>query len=58
VDHYADAVFSERGRCWRPTHCEEPVRWRGRHRLIGGKWVAVWSCDGHLEGVIEPYPWP
>ena len=41
-----------------PTHCTEPVRWRGRYRLASGKWVAVWSCDGHLEGMIEPLPWP
>jgi hypothetical protein len=65
TDHYADAVFSEQGRCWRmvhdregsgrPTFCEEPV---GNTRLVGGKQIRVWSCEGHLEGVIEPYPWP
>lgn len=68
VDHYADAVFSEPGRCWRmvhdgegsgrPTFYEEPVVWVGNHHLVGGKQVRVWSCDGHVEGVIEPVPGP
>jgi hypothetical protein len=49
LDHYADAVFSEPGRCWRgwitqygaqpgrPDHCEEPVVWVGFHHLSGPK---------------------
>jgi hypothetical protein len=61
LDHHADAVFSEPGRCWRmvhrsdaegqATHCPEPVVWVGDHRLKGGKRIRVWSCDGHVEGV-------
>jgi hypothetical protein len=61
IDHYADAVFSEPGRCWRmihdgegsgrPTFCEEPVVWVGNTRLVGGKQIRVWSCEGHVEGV-------
>ncbi len=66
-DHYAEAVFSERGRCWRfvikpgegqPMHCPAPVTHKGRFKLRGGRWVAVWSCEGHLFGVIEPLPLP
>ncbi len=61
TDHYADAVFSEPGRCWRtvhdgkgsgrPTFCEEPVAWVGTTRLKGGRRIPVWSCEGHREGV-------
>jgi hypothetical protein len=60
-DWYAEAVFSERGRCWRmvheiagvgrPTFCKEPVVWVGNHHLVGGKQIRVWSCEGHREGV-------
>src|ERR1019366_5721650 len=63
TDHYAEAVFSEPGRCWRlvydgegagrPTHCDGAVVWVGNHRLSGGKQIRVWSCDGHREGVEE-----
>jgi hypothetical protein len=42
----------------RPTFYEEPVVWVGNHHLVGGKQVRVWSCDGHVEGVIEPVPGP
>jgi hypothetical protein len=54
-NHYADAVFSEPGRCWRmvhdgegsgrPTFWEEPVVWVGNHQLVGGKQIRVWSCE-------------
>lgn len=65
VNHYADAVFSEPGRCWRMIDdgegsgrpfCTEPVIWKGRTKLSGehGKWIPVWSCDGHREGVEQP----
>jgi hypothetical protein len=67
MDHFADAVFAAPGRCWRlvtdfagrPDHCTEPVIWTGRHRLSGrnGKMLRVWSCEGHVEGAIEPLPW-
>jgi len=62
VHHYADAVFSEPGRCWRmvqkpgvgaPDHCPEPVVWVGNHRLSGGKRIRVWSCEGHVKGVEQ-----
>jgi hypothetical protein len=63
VDHYADAVIAEPGRCWRmvhdgegsgrPTFCEEPVVVAGRHTLKGGKRISVWSCEGHREGVEQ-----
>ena len=68
TDHYAEVVFSEPGRCWRMvydgegsgrrTHCSEPVVWVGNNRLAGGRRIRVWSCEGHVEGVIEPYSWP
>lgn len=67
MDHHADAVFSEPGRCWRmvadgtgsgrPTHCEEPVEWAGHWRLSGGKRIDVWSCEGHRKGVDEASEW-
>lgn len=61
MDHYAQAVYSEPGRCWRfvaspggtgrPTHCPEPVEWAGTTLLKGVRRIPVWSCDGHREGV-------
>jgi len=62
VDHYADAVFSEPGRCWRviqqagvgvSDYCPGHVVWAGNHRLSGDKRIRVWSCEGHREGVEE-----
>lgn len=43
VEHVADSVFAESGRCWqlvtdsaiRPNHCFGPVTWTGRHRVSG-----------------------
>jgi len=62
--HYAEAVFSEEGRCWRfisspdgtgrPTFCPEPVMLAGTTRLKGGRRIRVWSCDGHREGIEKP----
>ena len=37
-------------------HCPEPVVWVGNHRLVGGKQIRVWSCDGHVEGVENAEP--
>jgi hypothetical protein len=64
TDHYAEAVFSEPGRCWRmvhekelvgrPTFCQEPVVWVGYHHFSTGKRIKVWSCDVHREGLEEP----
>jgi hypothetical protein len=61
LTHYADAVSSEPGQCWRfvyrgpddgrPMHCPAPVVVTGSHRLTGGKRIPVWSCEGHVEGV-------
>lgn len=61
MDHFADSVFAEPGRCWRlvtdfagrPDHCPEPVVWVGRTRLSGrdGKLLRLWSCQGHAEGL-------
>jgi hypothetical protein len=65
VDHYAEAAFSEPGRCWRmvqqagvgaPAHCSEPVVWVGNHQLSGGKQIRVWSCRrrrGDQHGFVE-----
>jgi hypothetical protein len=36
-----------------PLHCPEPVRWCGRFRTDERKVFAVWSCDGHREGLEE-----
>jgi hypothetical protein len=59
TDHYAEAVFSSPGRCWRmvyesgdagrPEHGTELVTWSGRHTLKGGRRIRVWSCEGHVE---------
>ncbi len=58
-----DCRAAEPGRCWRlvydgegsgrPTFCEKPVAWVGNTRLVGGKQIRVWSCEGHVEGVEE-----
>jgi len=57
MDHYAEAFYVEPGRCWRmvttdrqgmPTHCPEPVEWRGRFKNRQG-WHVVDSCDGHVD---------
>ena len=68
TDHYADAVFSEPGRCWRmvhdgegsgrPTFCEEPVVWVGNGRLTGGKRVRVWSCQDIGKASSSLSGWP
>lgn len=64
-EHRPSGVFSERGRCWRmvydaegsgrPTFCTEPVIWQGRYKLAGkdGRWIQVWSCELHREGVQQ-----
>jgi hypothetical protein len=61
LGHYAGVVVAEPGRCWRmvlargtqigstvghPTHCEAPVRWKGRWKYRDHM-AEVWSCDGH-----------
>jgi len=39
----------------RPTFCTEPVIWQGRYKLSGehSKWIPVWSCETHREGVQQ-----
>ena len=39
----------------RPTFCPEPVVLQGRYKLSGehGKWIPVWSCELHREGVEQ-----
>jgi hypothetical protein len=66
VDHYANAVFAEQGRCWRfvnddeqrqgmPRHCPEGARWTGTD-LVGGRRLQFWSCDGHMNELDDPRP--
>jgi len=47
-------VYDDEG-SGRPTFCPEPVAWQGRFRLAGanGKWMKVWSCELHVEGVEQ-----
>lgn len=57
--HYAEAFTVLPGRCFRmvtdpdparrgqPTHCGEPVVWRGRFRTPGEKTYGVDACEGH-----------
>jgi|HubBroStandDraft_4_1064222.scaffolds.fasta_scaffold505447_2 hypothetical protein len=70
TEHYAEAVFSEPGQCWRfvpqsdpramgqPMHCPEPVVVRGSHRLKGGRRIPAWSCEGHSEEIDGTAVWP
>ena len=62
MDHYCEAFSAREGSCWRyvyepdgsgrPTHCPEPVEWRGRYRTRKGKWFVVDSCDRHAGGEL------
>lgn len=64
LTHYAEAFTSERGRCFRlveddgrrgqPTHCENPVVWRGTFKANDGKSYGVDSCDGHAHDLHKP----
>jgi len=59
ADHYAECFSLTPGRCFRmivspeprkrgqPTHCHEPVAWRGRFRTKGEDVYGVEACDGH-----------
>jgi hypothetical protein len=57
--HYADSFILIPGRCFRmvtdpeprrqgqPTHCDEPVVWRGRFRTRGDDTYRVDACEVH-----------
>jgi hypothetical protein len=53
---YAEAFSPLPGRCFRlvahpgeagPTHCPEPVSWRGSWRAPSGRRYWVEACEGH-----------
>jgi len=59
VGTVAPGIFAQEGRCFafvylnpsgQAGHCMEPATWRGRWKFRTG-WAAVWSCDGHAEGL-------
>lgn len=64
VDHYANAIRAEPGRCWRmvsrgpgyrmgsPTDWPEPVQWIGR-AVVGRKRMKLWSSEGRAEGLDD-----
>ena len=41
-----------------PAICPNEPTWKGRYRLAGRQpvWIPIVSCDGHLEGVVDPRP--
>jgi hypothetical protein len=54
--YYAEAFSPLPGRCFRmvahhgeagPTHCPEPVAWRGSWRAPNGRRYRVEACEGH-----------
>jgi hypothetical protein len=55
--YYAEAFSLLPGRCFRmvtrhgggagPTHCPEPVVWRGSWRAPKGRGYRIEACDGH-----------
>ena len=59
MGHYAEAFTLLPGRCFRmvndpeprrrgqPTHCDEPVVWRGRFRTKRKDIYRVEACEGH-----------
>jgi hypothetical protein len=59
AERYADAVFSERGQCWRfvdrapddgrPKLCPNPVTRVGTTRMAKGRRIRVWSCEAHAD---------
>ena len=60
----ASGFYVEEGQCWRmvrtnvghPSHCQEPVGWRGRYVNPKGKRWTVWSCEWRLEELEEVRP--
>jgi hypothetical protein len=60
--YYAEAFFPLPGRCFRlvaskgeagPTHCMEPVAWRGSWRAPNGRRYRVEACEGHRPLPVE-----
>jgi hypothetical protein len=57
VPYYAEAFSPLPGRCFRmvtrhgggagPTHCPEPVAWRGSWRAPNGRRYRIEACEGH-----------
>jgi hypothetical protein len=54
--YYAQAFSPMPGRCFRlvahdgeagPTHCPDPVAWRGHWRASNGHRYQVEACEGH-----------
>jgi hypothetical protein len=55
--YYAEAFSPLPGRCFRmvtrygggagPTHCAEPVTWRGSWRAPNGRRYRIEACEGH-----------
>jgi hypothetical protein len=56
--YYAEAFSPLPGRCFRmvttrqgggagPTHCPEPVAWRGSWRAPNGRRYRIEACEGH-----------
>jgi hypothetical protein len=54
--YYAEASSPLPGRCFRlvahsgsagPTHCPEPVAWRGLWRAPNGRRYRIEACEGH-----------
>jgi hypothetical protein len=54
--YYAEAFSPLPGRCFRmvsrhgdagPTHCPEPVVWRGPWRAPNGRRYRIEACEGH-----------
>ena len=60
--YYAEAFSPLSGRCFRiipnhgetgPTHCPEPVIWRGSWRAPNGRRYRVEACEGHRPTPIK-----
>jgi hypothetical protein len=54
--YYAKAFSLMSGRCFRlvahsgeagPTHCPEPVAWRGSWKAPNGRRYRIEACEGH-----------
>jgi hypothetical protein len=61
--YYAEAFSPLPGRCFRmvtrqrggagPTHCPEPVAWRGSWRARNGRRYRIEACEGHRPAADE-----
>jgi hypothetical protein len=63
MEYVANAFFVAPGRCYRmvpgaggkhgqPSHCGEPVAWRGRFVTPLGQVHRVWSCARHCGNLV------